>query len=915
MNIHSFGKATAAIIVLTALAFLGLYAAGQVANHTLMAPWSSLAYLAIGCSLWTDSSSDNRVQLRAGALFAFAVGTVVCGEYLAGAGSTAFDRLILPSHLPLESLFPGRPAPIAGFRFCLLGVVLFLAHSRKKPVVLIREWSAIAVVVMCYFGFVSVVMEWGTASPRSISPAAGILGILAAGNLLATGQNGHFVPLLQDRGPAGMIARSLMPAAMIFPVLNTVLGLVFAHFRIYDSGGKVATLSINILTAITILWIAASKVQGIDLLRRNAEDALRASVARMKLAQQVSQVGSFEWNIQTGVNVWTPELEAMHGLPPGGFAGTQPAWEKLIHPNDRPGIVRRVREAIASGDFEGEWRVTWPDGTVRWLVGRASVLRDAAGNPLRLIGTNMDVTDLKRAKDELRESNDRFRNMADHAPVMIWVSGSDKLCTFFNKRWLDFVGRTLEEELGSGWTQAVHPDDVNRCRDTFSSAFDERHSFQIEFRMRRADGEYRWILDDGVPRFAPDGVFAGYIGSCIDITEIKHTQEETLLSQKLESVGLLARGVAHDFNNLLGGILATAELALTDRTEGSFPEQELLRIKRTAMRGGEIVRQLMTYAGGESSVFELVDVSSLVDEMLQLLKVSISKNVTLEADLGEGLPAVRANPAQLRQVVMNLVTNASEAIGEDRGVIGVTIEAVKSDPDARVTGAVPLPGNDYLKLVVSDTGNGMTPEIQTRIFDPFFTTKSTGRGLGLAAVQGIVRSHSGAIRVVSSLNSGTRFEILLPSTYQRAQAVPDMAPQVSGVEASAAGTVLVVEDEDMLRIAVSKLIRRTGLSVIEAADGSDAVNSFRLNQPDIAVVLLDMTLPGMKGSEVFAELRRIRPDVKIILTTAYSQEMVYASLGGHRAWAFIRKPYQIRELVKLLLDACRQNGGTSGHAA
>ena len=299
MNIHSFGKATAAITVLTALAFLGLFAAGHVGNPTLMAPWSSLTYLAIGCSLWVGSSTENEAPLRAGALFAFAIGAVVCIEYLAGAGSSAFDRLIFPSHLPAGALLPGRPAPIAGFRFCLLGAVLFLARSRNKPVVLVREWCAIAVIVMCCFGFVSVVTEWGTASPRSISPVAGILGMLAGGNLLATGHNGHFVPLLRDRGPAGLIARSLMPAAIILPVLNTILGLLFAHFRIYYSAGEVASVSINILTAITILWIAASKVLGIDLLRRNAEDALSASAARMKLAQQVSRVGTFECYIQT----------------------------------------------------------------------------------------------------------------------------------------------------------------------------------------------------------------------------------------------------------------------------------------------------------------------------------------------------------------------------------------------------------------------------------------------------------------------------------------------------------------------------------------------------------------------------------------------------------------------------------------
>jgi nitrogen-specific signal transduction histidine kinase/CheY-like chemotaxis protein len=276
MNIHSFGKATAGIIVLTALAFLGFFAAGHVASPSLMTPWSSLAYLAIGCALWSNSINENAPPVRAGAVLAFAIGAVVCGEYLAGAGSTGFDRLIFPSHLPSAALLPGRPAPIAGVRFCLLGTALFLARSRSKPVVLAREWTAIAVIVVCYFGFVSVVFTWGTASPRSISPVAGILGILAATNLLAMGRNGFFVPLLQDRGPAGLIVRSLMPVAMILPVVNTILRLIFVHFRI-ESNGEVPLLSINILTAITILWIGSAKVLAIDQLRRNAEERLRAS--------------------------------------------------------------------------------------------------------------------------------------------------------------------------------------------------------------------------------------------------------------------------------------------------------------------------------------------------------------------------------------------------------------------------------------------------------------------------------------------------------------------------------------------------------------------------------------------------------------------------------------------------------------
>ena len=399
-----------------------------------------------------------------------------------------------------------------------------------------------------------------------------------------------------------------------------------------------------------------------------------------------------------------------------------------------------------------------------------------------VLSSILDITERKRAEATLRESEERFRNMADTAPVMIWVSGPDKRCTFFDKIWLEFTGRTMEQELGSGWAEGVHPDDVDRCIATYSASFDVRRSFQMEYRVRRADGEYRWVLDDGVPRFAPDGAFAGYIGSCIDITEVKLAQEAALVSQRLESVGQLASRIAHDFNNLLGGILASAELALADRTHGSFPERELLRIRKTALRGGEIVRQLMTYSGGESPSFEPIDLSILVDEMLQLLKVSISKHAILETDLGNGLPAVEANPAQIRQVVMNLVINASEAIGERDGVIRVTTARVRVHQDGRVTGTANLPPGDYLKMEVSDTGSGMTPEVQTRIFDPFFTTKPTGHGLGLAAVKGIVRGHCGAIDVVSSLGQGTRFEVLLPCTHRSVQLIPNTVPQASAWE-------------------------------------------------------------------------------------------------------------------------------------
>jgi PAS domain S-box-containing protein len=491
--------------------------------------------------------------------------------------------------------------------------------------------------------------------------------------------------------------------------------------------------------------------------------------------------------------------------------------------------------------------------------------------------------------------------MADTAPVMIWVSGPDKLWTFFNKGWLTFTGRTMAQELGNGWTERLHPDDLERCSATYSSSFDTRSPFQTEYRLRRADGEYRSLLCTGVPRFQEGGIFSGYIGSCMDITELKRTQEKAVAGQKLESMGQLASGIAHDFNNLLGGILACAEVGLGAHAEGVPHEEELRRIKAAAIGGAEIVRELMVYGGKHSPAFEPVDCSLLVRDMLQLLKVSISKYAFLKTDLAEDLPMVPGNPAQLRQLVMNLVINASEAIGEREGVIRVTTKMLTENQSAPVVVAANLPAGDYLELEVADTGGGMTEEAKARIFDPFFTTKPTGRGLGLAVVQGVIRAHNGLIKVASAPGSGTAFQVLLPCMTKEPEETHSVTTRgVADERLFGTETVLIIEDEDTLRQAVSKMLRKKGFTVMEAANGDIGADLFLANAPEIDVVLLDMTLPGKSGREILGELQQIRPDVKVIITSAYGRDRVRNSLAGLRGWSYVQKPYRLGELANLL---------------
>jgi len=507
----------------------------------------------------------------------------------------------------------------------------------------------------------------------------------------------------------------------------------------------------------------------------------------------------------------------------------------------------------------------------------------------------------RRTEHSLRESEERFRNLADTAPVMIVASDAEQQAIFFNKAWTTFTGRSLKHETGRGWIESVHPDDLESCLTGISSAYAERKKCHLQYRLRRADGEYRLLVCTGVPRFERDETFIGFIASCVDITELKRAEEENLGRQKLESVGVLAAGIAHDFNNLLGGILVEADLVAEQLPPSSPLMEEIQRIKDLGMRASEIVRELMVYAGHETADFELVDLSQIVAEMLELLKVSISKRAILRTDLARNLPAVRGHAPQLRQVVMNLITNASEALGAKNGIITVTTSLVIAGKYLTQEDVPELADVDVVRLEVSDTGNGMTAEQRGKIFDPFFTTKFTGRGLGLAVVQGVVRAHGGMIKVVSAPGKGATFEILLPCASQLVEQDHQAEVFVPADQVSASTlTVLLVEDESTLRLSVAKILRKKGFLVIEAADGCAAIDALRDRQRNIDVILLDLTIPGADSREVAEEAHRFWPETKIVITSAYSQEASSHFLKLPQVVAYIRKPFQADELVSLL---------------
>lgn len=370
----------------------------------------------------------------------------------------------------------------------------------------------------------------------------------------------------------------------------------------------------------------------------------------------------------------------------------------------------------------------------------------------------------------LTENDARFRVMADVAPVMIWMAGLDKLCNFFNQPWLDFTGRTMAQEMGNGWAEGVHPGDLNRCLEIYISSFDKHVDFRMEYRLRRRDGEYRWILDTGRPIFGVDGSFNGFIGSCIDITDLKRVeennlrlQEEVYQAQKLEAVGSLAAGIAHDMKNLLLIIQGNAELICMETEPGSKLNDQATMISTSSTRASDMIHKLMLFSRKHVLARDWIDLSTVVQNMLDLLERLIPRDVKVEFKKPEDLWAVNADAGLLEQVLVNLVTNARDAL-PNGGKISISLANAVISEENRPKDENAVPGS-FVMLEVADNGKGMSPEVRARIFEPFFTTKAAGAGtgLGLSTVYGVVKQHGGWIGVESEQERGSRFRIYLPA--------------------------------------------------------------------------------------------------------------------------------------------------------
>jgi PAS domain S-box-containing protein len=602
-------------------------------------------------------------------------------------------------------------------------------------------------------------------------------------------------------------------------------------------------------------------------------------------------------------------------------------------------------DVIAHGPREIIEAVPLPDGLHRWLTYKFP-LADAAGRATLVAGIAIDITDRLRAEEALRAQTARAEallqvasqvNSQRDVPAIL-----QSICDHTREALgIDMVGVVLHApsaqrmELAalSGGTPALRAflasvpyaegtrpvaednlvviGDISRAQLPQLAAMSRLGLKSAAFVRMVRDGEYLGAMGvaslEGPRTFSADDVAllqgvadqaAMAIRNARLLDQRRRSEEQMRNAQKLESLGVLAGGIAHDFNNLLVGVLGNAGLALLELPDDSSARQPIRDIEVSAQRAAELTRQMLAYSGRGRFRVEPVDLSSVVEEMSQLLRRVISKQTQLSLRLGRDLPAVVADPTQLRQVVMNLITNASDALGDTAGTVTLETGTVMADRAMLASTYLneQLPAGLYVVLEVSDTGCGMDGATSARIFEPFFTTKFTGRGLGLAAVLGIVRGHKGAISVQSAPGAGTTFRVLLPASSGKLGA---SEAATGAVLKRGVGLVLLVDDEDAVRGLARRVLERGGYQVLEAANGEDALSALADHRGSVRAVVLDLTMPGLGGEATLQRIRRDNPDLPVIVSSGYVPE----EEGTLAGVPFLAKPYRPSELVDAVKKA------------
>ncbi|MBN2308872.1 MAG: PAS domain S-box protein [Candidatus Hydrogenedentes bacterium] len=656
--------------------------------------------------------------------------------------------------------------------------------------------------------------------------------------------------------------------------------------------------------------------------RKHAEEALRQSEAKYRILFDACGEGILLETLDGQVLDANAAACRMFGYTREEL--TRVGIEDLVPEEYRGSFLDEAVRALEEGGLSCGAAGLRKDGSV-FPAEVSSLPTQIDGNRVAVTYVR-DVTQRAEAEKALRESEQRYRELYQNANDILYTHDLSGRFTSINRAGLRVSGYTHEEALQTNALEVVAPEYRELAREMVRRKLAGAETGQYELEMLAKDGS-RIPVEVSTRLIYKDDEPVAVQGIARDITERRRAEEEhTRLeaqvqhAQKLESLGVLAGGLAHDFNNLLVGILGNAGLAL-GKLPGASPIRGYVeKIEATAQRAADLTNQMLAYSGKGTFIVQPLNLSRLVDEMAHLLEASISKKVTIKYEFEPDLPSVEGDAAQIQQVVMNLITNASDAIGDEPGVIALSARTMDIDVSYFAEAYVndDLFEGRYVCVEVSDTGCGMDPATQARIFDPFFTTKFAGRGLGLAAVLGITRSHKGTIKVYSEPGVGTTVKVLFPALPAEVDAAEFEKIELQDRalhDWQASGTILVVDDGEEIREVARETYEQHGFKVLTAANGREGVDLFREHADELAAVLLDLTMPVMGGEKAFQEMHRIRADVPIILSSGYTEQDVTNRFPGRGPAAFIQKPFLPSRLIVGLRDVLEARGKGGGQGS
>lgn len=688
--------------------------------------------------------------------------------------------------------------------------------------------------------------------------------------------------------------------------------------------GRVATVNF-IVVGLFVTWVASALRRAMRRLDTTVAD-LRSAAARVDEYEarfrDIADVAPVMlWTADTGGRVYlNAEFRRFWGDRPVDLADPRP-WMEAIHPDDRERVWTACLDALhCRRPLQIEARYLREDGEWRFLSTNAHPRFDAGGGFLGMVGANIDLTEVRQVESALRESEQRFRAMANDAPVLIWVTAEDRTREFVNRAYADFMGVRHAAVLKTDWREFIHPEDRERLIVESVEGEATGQPFSLEGRYRRQDGQWRWLKSFSRPRLDARGQVKGFVGVAFDVTDakqaeadLKHINElledrvgkalldkaqaeaDLMHAQRMEAVGRLTGGVAHDFNNLLTVVIGGLDMLLNK----SVDEAKRLKLTEAALsaarRGERLTHQLLAFSRRQALRPETIDVNALIRECDPLIRGALGGAVTYRTRLRRGRAPVRVDTAQFEAALLNLLVNARDAVA-GKGHVEVETRCLK----IKAGDISDLGPGPYVRVTVSDDGPGIPDDVRARIFEPFYTTKAVGKGtgLGLSQVYGFLKQSGGAIHVVTG-DAGTRMEMYLPVAGE-SETAPMPVVRRPRRSAGRRRTVLLVEDDPEVQAVAAALLEMLDLAVTATADPASALRA--LEKTPFDILLTDIVMPGdMSGLDLARRVAGDYPDIRIILATGYAGDDVDAALTD-APWALIRKPFAIEALRSVLDD-------------